>query len=616
MPESPESLQQGLAFIDIVIVGLYMFGVFALGTFFGKYVKNAGDFFVAGRALPFWAIGMSVVVSDIGATDFIATAGAGYTYGVSAANFDWIGSMPAMVFAAFIFIPYYWRSGVYTIPEFLGRRYNQMVQVIHAAIWGIFLLVMLSVMLWLTAQMLYTVVGLPPVYSVILIVLITGVYTFSGGLSAVVLTDVVQLIVMFVGGAALVVLSLIAAGGWAAIRDNTENRAPDVIIRYEFASAEEREGFEGKSVIETVLDEAGIAYQQVGDAIADVPEKAAYFVTLPGEVRSESDVKTVVAMRDEIKAALDDVPVEGAAVEAELRDYPKYFKLLLPHDSPTPYPWTGIVFGLGIVMATAYMSGNQAVVQRTLGARSEWDAKGGMLFAGFLKAFIPVLIIFPGLAAVAVLPPMSNGDMAVPTMIREFMPPGLRGLMFAALFAALMSSVDSYLNSATTIWTTDLLGRAYENSTGKPLTSRQGLVIGRVFTVAFIVAAGAMSPLLAGQETMYNFIQTSLSMFQGPVFAILLLGILWRRANQWGALTALITGVALTTVLNNTPGLFPSDDPFLFVSWWSFVYCVVCHVMVSLLTPADPDDKVRGLIFGQVMRDGEIQRVLAKRSAE
>lgn len=281
---------EGLAGIDVVIILIYMVGVLALGVYFSRFVKDGSDFFVAGRALPFWAIGMSIVVSDIGAMDFVAVAGGTYNDGIAVANFDWIGSMPAMVFAAFIFVPYYWRSGVYTIPEFLGRRYNLAVQLIHGLIWGFFLFTMVSLMLWVTAdKFLFQVLGWDPAISIWLMVFIVGIYTFAGGLTAVVMTDVIQMIIMFVGGAALLVLSLYNVGGW-------------------------------NSLVEQVL--------------ARGPE------------------------------------------------FENHFTILLPHDSPTAFPWTGIVFGLGIVMATAYMSGNQAVVQRTFGARSEWDAKGGMLFAG------------------------------------------------------------------------------------------------------------------------------------------------------------------------------------------------------------------------------------------
>ncbi len=517
-----QSAGSGLHAIDIAIIGIYVVGTLALGTYFGKYVKSAGDFFVAGKALPFWAIGMSVVVSDIGATDFMTLSGAGYKYGIAAANFDWIGSMPAMAFAAFIFIPYFWRAGVFTIPEFLGKRYNAAVQLIHASIWGVFLLVMLAVMLWLTASMLDGVLqieGIGKNHYVWGIAVVAGIYTVSGGLAAVVMTDVVQLVVMFVGGAALSILCLAEVGGWT-------------------------------KMTETIL-------------------------AMPG--------------------------------------HENHFTLLLPHDSETPYPWTGIVFGLGIVMATGYMAGNQAVVQRTLGARTEWDAKGGMLFAGFLKVFIPALVMVPGLAAVIILPDLQNGDDAAPLMIAKVLPPGLKGLMFAALFAALMSSVDSTLNSATTIWTSDIYGRCFQFINKKRPSERSLLILGRTCTVVFILIGAYFARFLAGKESMYTFVQTALAMFQGPVFAILLLGIMWKRATQWGALAGLLLGVCFTTILYNSEGVFPSQDPFLFVAWWSFVFSSVVTAIVSLLTPAEPEEKIRGLVFGQVMQDGDVQRVLQER---
>ena len=126
---------QHLTGIDTAIIMIYMAGVLFIGTYLGRYVKSGSDLFIAGKSLPFWAIGMSIVVSDIGATDFVATAGGGYTYGLTQANYDWLGSMPAMILAAFIFIPFYWRTGAYTVPEFLGKRYNSAVQVIEAGFW-------------------------------------------------------------------------------------------------------------------------------------------------------------------------------------------------------------------------------------------------------------------------------------------------------------------------------------------------------------------------------------------------------------------------------------------------------------------------------------------------
>ena len=609
-----EQVGGGLAGIDITIVIMYMVGVFVLGSFFGKYVKTAGDFFVASRALPFWAIGMSIVVSDIGAMDFVAVAGGAYTDGIAVANFDWMGSMPAMVFAAFIFVPYFWRAGVYTIPEFLGKRYNTAVRVIHGGIWGVFLLTMLSLMLWVTGdQLSNTILGWNPYVVIWIMVVITGVYTFSGGLSAVVMVDVVQLIIMFVGGIALLVLSMWEVGGPAELQRKVSELSPRVIVTIE--AEEELPDASVTGVIESAGFEV-IRAKRVPIPGADMSNK---FLLRLNSVEIEATANEDIARvrekaRELITLAMADAYGGEEKVELnELVTYESHFTILLPHDTDKPYPWTGIVFGLGIVLAIAYMSGNQAVVQRTLGARSEWHAKGGMLFGGFLKSFIPLMVAVPGLCALVLASDLPDAERAVPHMIATLLPPGLRGLMFVALFAALMSSVDSTLNSATTIWTNDLYGRFMHLVTGQDITGRHALIVGRVFTLIFIVLAGLLAPWVGEAEGLYVFVQTALSMFQGPTLAILLLGIVWRRATRWGGLAGLVCGVAFTTILNNVDNLFPSDDPFLFVAWWSFVFSLAVTIIVSLLTPREPDEKIRGLVWGQLMKDGEIQRVLTER---
>jgi len=511
----------GLAGIDYTIVLLYIGGVVAIGSYFGKYVHSMDDLFLAGKSLPFWAVGMSIVVSDIGAIDFVSGAGGAYKYGIAQANFDWIGSMPACIVAALIFIPYYWRAGVYTIPEFLGKRYNTAVQLIEAAIWLFFMASMLAVMLWVTAVMMKTVLGWSTATSIWLTVAVVGIYTVSGGLTAVVMTDVIQMIVMFVGAGAFLVLSMAKAGGWSGM---------------------------------------------------------------------------------------------VAKVHALGPQYGKHFTMLLPHGDPTPYPWTGIVFGLGIVLATAYFVGNQAVIQRALGARTEWDAKAGMLFAGFLKLFIPILVIFPGLAALAIYPGLEKADQAVPMLVRDVLPSGLKGLMFAGFFAALMSSVDSYLNSCSTMFMSDIYGKAYRALKGLAVPARQQLWLGRTLTALLIIGAGFLAPVIERFETIYVAIQTLFSFFQGPTLAILLLGILWRRATRWGALAGLVLGVCLTISLTAMgEGVFPSEDPFLFISFWSFVFSTLVTIVVSLLTRPEPEEKTRGLVFGQVLRDEAVQAALRGR---
>ena len=515
----------GLHFIDIIIIVVYMTGSLVLGIYCTRFVGSAEDFFVAGKALPFWAIGFSIVTSDIGAVDFVAVAGAAYKNGVSAANFDWMGSMPAMVIVAFVFVPYFWRSGVFTIPEFLGRRYNTAVQFFNGMIWAVVLFVMLAIMQWLTAdKLMHTALGWNTYVTMWITAAITGIYTFSGGLTAVVFTDSVQLIVMYVGGLGLLALSLWEVGGWTALHEQILAKGPQ---------------------------------------------------------------------------------------------FQDHFKLLLPNTTTGPFPWSGIVFGLGLVMAVSYMSGNQVIIQRTLGARSEWDAKSGMLFAGFLKFFVPLMVALPGLCAVVLLPnlPVSDADRAVPEMIRLLMPAGLRGLMFAALFAAMMSHISATLNSTTTIFVTDIMGQIRSWTRRPPFRPKTALALGRIITALFIISTALLARRISDRPQIYVFMQTILAMFQGPLLAILLLGIIWPRATGMGGLLGLVLGVAFCFVLNYTPGLFPSEDPFLYVAIWSFLFAVAVTIVVSLLTKPEPEEKLRGLVWGSVVRDGDAQKALQERIA-
>lgn len=501
---------ESLATIDYIIIGVYMVGVLMIGTYFGKYVHSTGDLFLAGRSLPFWAIGMSIVVSDIGTLDMIGGAGGAYGRGIAQANFDWIGSVPALLLAAFVFVPYYWRAGVYTLPEFIGRRYNAAARWLLASVLLLFMVLNLAIMLWTSAVFLNTVLGLPYLYGIWFTAAIVCVYTVSGGLAAVVMTDVMQLVVMFVGTSALLTLGLWEIGGWDGLQ-------------------------------ERVL------------AQADVNED--------------------------------------------------YFRLLQPHTPENQYPWPGMVFSLGIIMSTGYYVGNQAVMQRALGARSEWDAKASMLTAGVFKIMIPFLVILPGTVARAISPDLEKHDEAIPTLINLLLPPGLKGLMFAAFLAALMSSVDSYLNSCVTIFTGDVFRPVYQKLSGKSLSDRLGLNLGRLMTVAILLFAAYYAPRFADTQTLYDNVQTLLSLFQGPTLAILLLGIFWRRATAWGGFAGLVVGCFFTFSLNRLgDSVFMSDDPYLYVAIWSFLFAFLATVVVSLMTRRDPDEKLEGLVYKSVIK--------------
>ena len=442
-----------LAGIDYFVVIAYFVGILILGYYFKRFVDSSEDYFLGGRSLPFWAIGMSIVVSDIGALDFVGVSGQAYRYGISVGNFDWIGSVPAMLLAAFIFIPYFWRGGMYTIPEYLGKRYNRSVRTIASLTWIIFFAVDLGVLFWASAVLLKVLMGWPIWVSILATASIVGLYTYFGGITAVVMTDVVQLVIMFVGGFALVFLAFNAVGGWESMVDKIHNMGPE---------------------------------------------------------------------------------------------YSKHFQLVQPADTDTPFPWTGILFGLTFVMANAYMIGNQTIVQRCLTAKNEWHAKASMIFASGLKMLIPVLVLFPGMLAIIEFPNLKDGDEALPMMIKEILPPGLIGLMFSAFFAGMMSSVDSILNSTATLFTKDI----YEPYIKKDATDKHYLNVGKITTLVILLIGVVTSPISSMYPGIYVAIQTFLSFFQGPLFAILLLGIFWKKTTAMGGLSALVIGIGSAVLMN------------------------------------------------------------------
>jgi len=490
-----------LSGIDYLVVVVYMVGMVLLGLYLRKFVHSAGDYFLSGKTLPFWAIGMSIVATDIGLMDFIGVSGQAYRYGIAVGNFDWIGSVPAMLLAAFIFIPYFWKAGLYTIPEYLGRRYNDYVRTVASLTWIVFFAFDLGIMFWASAVLLKALMGWPVWFSIIMTAVVVGIYTVSGGLTAVVMTDVVQMIIMYVGGAALVFLGFYHVGGWSGLSDK------------------------------------------------------------------------IAAMGDA---------------------YRNHFELILPADTNTPFPWTGILFGLTFVMANAYMIGNQAIVQRCLGAKNEWHAKASMIWGAFLKMFIPVFVLFPGLIAIVVHPGLEDGDQAFGMLIRTLLPPGLTGLLFAALLAGLMSSIDSILNSTAALWTKDI----YEKFIKKQASDRHYLIVGRIATVALLVFGVITSPVSTFFPGIYVAVQTFLSFFQGPIFSVLLLGMLWPRATQWGGLAGLVGGITVSAVLYVFKGsLFTIEDPFLYVSWWSFVAGFIITTVVSLMTTPYPRERLYGLVY-------------------
>ena len=543
--------------IDFAVLVAYLGGTLALGLYFGRRITTGKDYFLAGRSLPWWVIGMSLVASDIGGTDIIGVGGAAYSYGLAVGNFEWIGCVPAMLIGAFVFIPFFWRTGVYTIPEFMERRYNVAVRTALAICWLGFMACNLGIMLFASAKMMDTLLGIKlanPEYQILAYIVLTaalvGIYTMAGGLAAVVYTDTIQCVVMIAGCSLVVVMGISDFGGIGPLREAVREQ-------------------------EMLLRQQRIAQQQVESAKGD-----------PRSAKQNTH--------------------EGHLPENAHSQQIEHTRLILPVDTSSPFPWSGILFGLAMILSPAYWFGNQAIVQRSLGAKSEFHAKAAYVWGALLKNLIPVIIVVPGVIAFAKFPHLKDADTAFPVLAAELLPAGLRGLFLAAFMAALMSSVDSYLNSAATIVTHDF----YKRFLRPDVSDKRLLFVGRITTGALIAWAIGFASVISRLEGsgIYTIFQTLMAFFQGPALAILLCGVLWKRATGIGAFVGFVSGVAFSVTLFTlnqeavytalgTKPLFQIADPFLYFSVWAFLVSMTLILVVSLCTKPEPEEKIQGLVY-------------------
>ncbi|MDG1702645.1 MAG: sodium/solute symporter, partial [Pseudomonadales bacterium] len=435
-------------------------------------------------------IGLSIIGTNVDTNGYIGASGNAYSIGIAQANFEWIGAIPAMIIASLIFIPLYWRAGVYSIAEYLGLRYNQAVRVVAALIVTTVSVFAMGVAMWALAITLETFMGWPIWLGILASGTVVGLYSIAGGLGAVAITDSIQVCIMFVCGLIIVAIGISDAGG------------------------------------------------------------------------AESFVSKLTAAN------------------------PTHLSAYLPADHES-YPWHGVILGLGLVLSPAYWVGGQAILQRTLGAKSQWDASAGMMFAALAKTFVPVLIVFPGLLALVMMAEIDYPDMALPWVIKNVLPVGVSGLMFVAIIAALQSSIDSSINSTALMITRDIRHVLIKNH-----DPDSDLKIGRFLTLALLLTAMSIAPYIGDLGGIFNFLQFLLSLFQGPMLALLLLGALTRRATPMAGIFTLVSGVVLAALLSVVWEL-----NLLYVAFFSFCYALPTLWIVSGFTEPHSDEHLENLTY-------------------
>lgn len=343
--------------IDLVTFIGFIALVIGVSLYAGRKEETSEDYFLAGRGLTWWMIGLSLIASNISTEHFVGMAGQGFMadIGMAIASYEWIAALSLIIVALFL-LPRFLRSGIYTIPEFLEYRYNKWPRLIMG--FGLLFMyagVTMATVLYAGAIALHSIFNIDMAIGVWVIAAIAGLYTMYGGLKAVVWSDVIQGTALMVGGVIVTILAMDAVGGWDKFVELSEGR------------------------LHTVLP-------------ADHPE----------------------------------------------------------------LPWTAVFIGGMWLPNIFYWGLNQFITQRTLAAKSLSEGQKGVLFAASMKLIMPIIVVFPGIIAFELYADqIPNPDLAYPTLLKNLLPVGLTGIMFAALFGATMSTLDSLLNSAATIlpWT-------------------------------------------------------------------------------------------------------------------------------------------------------------------
>ena len=442
---------------DFIVVAIYAIALISLALWVsrekGDHQKDTRDYFLAGRSLPWWAIGASLIAANISAEQIIGMSGSAYVLGIAIASYEWMAAITLVIVGKYL-LPVFLKQGIYTMPQFLEQRYDSRVRTVLAVFWlGVYVFVNLTSILWLGALAIHTITGLDNQPALVLLGSFAVAYSLYGGLKAVALTDIIQVVLLIFGG-------LIIA--WVAL--DTLSGGHGVVA-----------GFQ------TVLDQA--------------PDK---------------------------------------------------FDMILSSDSPhyVHLPGISVLVGGMWVMNLSYWGFNQYIIQRALAAKNAREAQKGILFAAFLKLLMPVLVVLPGVAAVLLVPDLDAPDSAYPEVMK-LLPVGIAGLVFAALIAAIVSSLASMMNSISTIFTMDVYVHAR-----KTVQSEKHLVrVGRLVSLAAICIAMLVArPLLGNFDQAFQYIQEFTGFFTPGVVAIFLLAIFWKYTTAQGALGAAVGSAVLSLV--------------------------------------------------------------------
>ena len=514
--------------LDYVIFGIYAITILGIGLWVSRdkkgKQKNAEDYFLASKSLPWWAVGASLIAANISAEQFIGMSGSGFALGLAIASYEWMAAITLLVVGKY-FLPIFIEKGLYTIPEFIEKRYSTNLKTILAIFWiALFVFVNLTTVLFLGGKALDTIIGIGDgsilLNSIIGLGLFAAAYSLWGGLASVAWTDVIQVVILIFGGLLMTYFALSNVTDSGSFIDG---------MKYVYEKAPER--------FSMILSQGEIIKPNGGDAWWDLP---------------------------------------GLAV----------------------------LIG-GMWVANLYYWGfNQYIIQRTLAAKSLAEGQKGIVFAAFLKLIIPVIVVLPGIIAyvmniddsgmltTASVDPGFIGaagnfanDNAAPWLIKNFIPVGVKGLILAALAAAIVSSLASMLNSTSTIFTMDI----YKSHFNKNASDAQMVSVGRITAVVALIIAIIIAPQLGSLGQVFIFIQEYTGVVSPGILAVFLMGLFYKKATNNGAIWGAILSIPIAMYFKVAPKGWSDASIFVelpFMHQMGYT-CIATLAIIALISYMD-----------------------------
>lgn len=511
----------GFRTVDLVIVLVYLAVLISLGLFLGRnkkgHQKSASDYFLAGNSLTWWAVGASLIAANISAEQFIGMSGTSYADGIATAAYELMAAVTLVVIGKFL-LPVMLKRKIFTIPQFLRERYTDGVGLAFSILWlFLYVFVNLTSVAWLGALAIEQILGLQGA------TLVVGSFSISMRMVIVLLLFIIAGIYSIYGG--------LASVAWTDVLQVFFLVGGGLVTAY-FA-------------LRAVGDGAG-ALAGLNNLFADLTS---------GEHLNDSHLHLVIQES------------HGASAFANV---------------------PGIAAVVGGVWLTnlGYWGFNQYIIQKGLAAKSVDEAQKGLVFAGFLKILIPFIVVLPGICAyyISLRPELLSGlqgsinvaDDAYPWLVRNFTPTGVKGLTFAALSAAIISSLASMFNSTSTLFTMDI----YKKYINKDASDNKLVRVGRLTSLAaLVIAAVAVEPLLGSLDQAFQYIQEYSGFIYPGIIVVFGLGLLWKRASSRAAVWTAIITIPLGVLFK----IFLGGVPFQLRAGYIFIILLVFFVLMSLV---------------------------------